>query len=152
MNQVFTFTLNDFLGTNHVFYLCTFCISIKTEMETAHLAVKEVGMEVQNWVGSVWFRKGRWGLRKSLASPSDPVLILFTCEWVRGQLSDHLPGLVVQSLAILGTCRIPPGCRMLYPMTRASSVPKMEWTAVDNSMGFRVQQGLNPSSISHCQL
>lgn len=46
MNQVFTFTLNDFLGTNHVFHLCTFYISIKMEMKTAHLAVKEVGMEV----------------------------------------------------------------------------------------------------------
>lgn len=33
VNQVFTFTLNDFLGTNHVFHLCTFYISIKKEME-----------------------------------------------------------------------------------------------------------------------
>lgn len=73
VNQGFTFTLNDFLGTNHVFHLCTFYISIKMEMETAHLAVKEVGVEVQNWVGSVWFQKGRWGLRKPLPRPSDPL-------------------------------------------------------------------------------
>lgn len=33
VNQVFTFILNDFLGTNHVFYLCTFYISVKIEME-----------------------------------------------------------------------------------------------------------------------
>lgn len=33
MNQVFTFILNDFLGTNRVFYLCTFYISVKIEME-----------------------------------------------------------------------------------------------------------------------
>lgn len=42
MNQVFTFTLSDFLGTNHVFHLCTFYISIKKEFKTTHLAVKEV--------------------------------------------------------------------------------------------------------------
>lgn len=63
VNQVFTFTLNEFLGTNHVFHLCTFCISIKMEMETAHLAVEEVGMEVQNWVGGMWLWKSRQGLR-----------------------------------------------------------------------------------------
>lgn len=33
VNRVFTFILNDFLGTNHVFYLCTFYISVKIEME-----------------------------------------------------------------------------------------------------------------------
>lgn len=43
------------------------------EMETAHLTIKEVGMEFLNWVGSVWLRESRWGLRKSLASPSDPL-------------------------------------------------------------------------------
>lgn len=66
VNQEFTFTLNDLLGTNHVLHLCTFCISIKMEMETAHLAVEEVGAEVENLVGSVvWLQKSSWGPRKS---------------------------------------------------------------------------------------
>lgn len=49
VNQVFTFTLNEFLGTNHVLHLCTFCISIKMEMETAHLAV-EGGITRSVWL------------------------------------------------------------------------------------------------------
>lgn len=82
MNQEFTFTLNDLLGTNHVLHLCTFCISIKMEMETAHLAVEEVGAEVENLVGSVvWLQKSSWGPRKSPPSPPDPPAHLVPCEW-----------------------------------------------------------------------
>lgn len=57
VNQVYTFTLHEFLGINHVFHLCTFCISIKMEMETAHLTIKEVDIEFLNWVGSMWLQK-----------------------------------------------------------------------------------------------
>lgn len=82
VNQGFTFTLNDFLGTNHVFHLCTFYISIKMEMETAHLAVKEVGVEVRTGWEVCGFRKADGASGSRSPGRLTPFLILFTCEWV----------------------------------------------------------------------
>ena len=118
VNQVFTFTLNEFLGTNHVFHLCTFCISIKMEMEIAHQAVTEVGEEVQRGVG-MWCARGADGaLGRPCPAHLAPFLPSFTCERALGQLSDlpcvnnHLP-FCHQTSLIMDIHKAPPLRRCL---------------------------------------
>lgn len=102
------------------------------EMETAHLTIKEVGMEFLNWVGSMWLRERRWGLRKSLPSPSDP-----------------LPHLVHVCVGMRPSSRLR---SVSSHLTTDSPVPQMEWALVDNSMGFRLRQGLNLRFLTRHQL
>lgn len=72
-----------------MYFTCTFCISIKMEMETAHRTIKEVGVEFLNWVGSMWLRKSSGASGSPCPVHLTPFLIWFTWEWVRGQLSGY---------------------------------------------------------------
>lgn len=47
-----------------------------------------------------------------------------------------------QSPSMFCTYSIPTGHQVLYPMTRASSLPKTKRTVEDNSIGFRVRPGV----------
>lgn len=72
VNRVFTFILNDFLGTNHVFTQALY-ISVKIEMENfASGWIIEVGMEAQNQVGGAVWGCGRRALGPQ-AAPSSSV-------------------------------------------------------------------------------